>query len=233
MPRDLSDYVMVNERITAFREKYPEGSLQSEIVDLRDDLVVIKAFAFRTPDDPKPGIGHSALKIPGATPFTRGSEIENAETSAWGRALAALGFEVKRGIASAEEVANHGDTSVSITPSRVGGVSRGGRTRKANPVQVQQVRVASRDLDLGPKGMADLIEKILGDKIEVPEDGKQAAAVLTEYLSDLDSENIEKLLQVMASALEATLPDLELGLDANDAPGGTLVDGTDYDSSSQ
>lgn len=46
------------------------------------------------------------MSIPGATNFTRGSEIENCETSAWGRAIAALGFEVKRGVASKQEVEN-------------------------------------------------------------------------------------------------------------------------------
>lgn len=99
------DYVTVNERIAAFIAKYPEGSLQSELLELTDSRVVIRGLAYRTPDDPRPGIGISSLTIPGSTPYTRGSEIENAETSAWGRALAALGFEVKRGVASAEEVA--------------------------------------------------------------------------------------------------------------------------------
>ncbi len=103
---DMSDYVPVNERVDAFMKVYPEGSLQSEIVELTASRVTVKAFAYRTPSDPRPGIGHSSLEIPGATPYTRGSEIENAETSAWGRAIAALGFEVKRGIASVEEVRN-------------------------------------------------------------------------------------------------------------------------------
>lgn len=100
------DYVQVNERIVAFREKYPEGSLQAEIVELTETRVVMKAFAYRSPDDVRPGIGYSSLGIPGKTPYTRDSELENCETSAWGRALAALGFEVKRAIASQEEVAN-------------------------------------------------------------------------------------------------------------------------------
>ena len=100
------DYIQVNERIIAFYAKYPDGSLQSEIVDLNPSLVVMRAYAYRTPDDPRPGIGYSSLEIPGRTPYTRGSEVENCETSAWGRAIAALGFEVKRGIASAEEVRN-------------------------------------------------------------------------------------------------------------------------------
>lgn len=104
--RGLDDYVTVAERIAAFHDKYPEGSLQSEIVTMTDKLVVVKAFAFRSPDDQRPGIGFSSLEIPGKTTFTRGSELENAESSAWGRAIAALGFEVKRGIATSNEIAN-------------------------------------------------------------------------------------------------------------------------------
>jgi len=100
------EYIQVHERIDAFMLRYPEGSLQSELIELTEARVVIKGYAYRTPDDPRPGTGHSSLGIPGTTSFTRGSEVENCETSAWGRAIAALGFEVKRGIATAEEVEN-------------------------------------------------------------------------------------------------------------------------------
>ena len=100
------DYVTVNERLAAFTARYPEGSLQSTIVEFSASRVTVRAEAFRTPGDVRPGTGHSSLEIPGRTRYTRGSELENAETSAWGRALAALGFEVKRGIATQEEVAS-------------------------------------------------------------------------------------------------------------------------------
>ena len=106
MSNFAEDYIPVAERIAAFYAKHPEGSLQSEMVELSDARVVIRAYAYRTPDDIRPGIGYSSLTIPGGTPFTRGSEVENCETSAWGRAIAALGFEVKRGIATAEDVRN-------------------------------------------------------------------------------------------------------------------------------
>ena len=100
----LKDYVTVDKRITAFYTDYPDGSLQSEIVTLTDKLVVVKAYAYRSADDPRPGIGHSQMEIPGSTPYTEGSEVENAETHAWGRALAALGFEVKKGVATRDEI---------------------------------------------------------------------------------------------------------------------------------
>ena len=104
-------YVEVSERIQEFRDKHPDGSLQAEIVELRDDLVIVKAYAYRTPDDPMPGTGLASEPIPGKTNFTRDSELMNAETSAWGRALIAVGAaDAKRGIASANEVRNRQQT---------------------------------------------------------------------------------------------------------------------------
>jgi hypothetical protein len=120
---DMKDYVPVNERIEAFYRQFPEGSIQGEVIELTASRVTVKAYAYRNPEDPRPGIGHSSLDIPGSTTFTRGSEVENAETSAWGRAIAALGFEVKRGIASHEEVRNkqpgpNGKASGGATPGQ-------------------------------------------------------------------------------------------------------------------
>jgi hypothetical protein len=123
----MADYVPVNERIDAFKTAFPDGSLQSEIVELTADRVTVKAYAYRTIDDERPGIGHSSLEIPGRTPYTKGSEIENAETSAWGRAIAALGFEVKRGIASAEEARNK------QSERRAGGGERPSRQAPSSP----------------------------------------------------------------------------------------------------
>jgi hypothetical protein len=111
MPFDLKDYITVAERVTAFYGKYPEGSLQSEIVELNESRVVMRAYAYRTPGDERPGIGYSQLGIPG-NGVTRNSEIETCETSAWGRAIAALGFEVKRGIASRDEIENKQDGEI-------------------------------------------------------------------------------------------------------------------------
>lgn len=112
----LKDYVQVNERLIEFYEKHPNGSIQSEIVSMSETLVVVKAYAYRDLDDPRPGIGHSSLIIPGSTPYTKDSELENAETSAWGRALAALGFEVKRGIATEHEIRIKRDDSPKAAP---------------------------------------------------------------------------------------------------------------------
>ncbi len=110
MSWNADDYVDVAERIREFNAKYPEGTLQSliqpEIVQVGDKTFVLYgAAAYRTPDDQRPGIGWAWEPVPGPTNFTRDSEVQNAETSAWGRAIVALGFETKK-IASANEVRN-------------------------------------------------------------------------------------------------------------------------------
>lgn len=118
------DYIDVPTRIAEFREKYPEGSLRpadparpysiENVIgfdkngnEVRQTFVVVVAAAYRNPDDPIPGIGTAWEIFPGRTPYTRDSEMQNAETSAWGRAIvAALAADTKKGVASQEEVRN-------------------------------------------------------------------------------------------------------------------------------
>lgn len=99
----LKDYIQVNERIMKFYEKYPEGSIQTEILFIDNEKVVMKAYAHRDKQDLKPSTGH-AEEIRNSNYINRTSAVENCETSAVGRALANLGFEIKHSIASKEEV---------------------------------------------------------------------------------------------------------------------------------
>ena len=140
MPFNLDDYVPVAERLVAFYGEYPKGSIQTDIIELSDKRVVMRATVYRDPTDERPSIAHSALSIPGTTQFTRGSEIENAETSAIGRAIAMLGFEVKRGVASREEVRNKQDEEPKP---------------KAKPDEATAARLAGHD----PGGIVGVIEE--------------------------------------------------------------------------
>ncbi len=101
-------YIDVSERIRRFYEQHPQGSLQSdwEVRELGERcFIVCTAQAYRTTDDPRPGVGIAWEPFPGPTPFTRDSELQNAQTSAWGRAIVALGFLSKdEGIASSQDV---------------------------------------------------------------------------------------------------------------------------------
>lgn len=116
---NLSDYDEVPVRIRAFYADHPEGRLLSRTILSGENVgrthrfetdedgqrwVVVVADVFRTADDTHPaGTGTARDPFPGRTPYTRNSEVENAETSAWGRALSAAGYPGKS-VASAEEI---------------------------------------------------------------------------------------------------------------------------------
>jgi hypothetical protein len=111
------DYIDVAARIIEFRTKFPTGSLQPWkdpfVIEVKmpdgsiKSFMVYSAAAYRSPDDKLPGVGYAWEPIPGPTNFTRDSELQNAETAAWGRAMvAAFAVDTKKGIASSEEVRN-------------------------------------------------------------------------------------------------------------------------------
>lgn len=103
----MDDYVDVAERIRQFYDTYPDGRLSGDawsIAHVGDKaFIVCEARAYRTADDPLPGVGLAWEPLPGQTPFSKNSELMVCQTSAWGRAIAALGFATKH-IASANEV---------------------------------------------------------------------------------------------------------------------------------
>jgi hypothetical protein len=102
------DYVDVATRISEFKDTYPDGVLRTgsppQLFHVGEKTyVAYHALAYRSPKDELPGEGWAWEPVPGPTPFTRDSELMNAETAAWGRAIVALGFKTKK-IATAEDV---------------------------------------------------------------------------------------------------------------------------------
>ncbi len=102
------EYVTVNERLTFFRtnEAYAGWSLETQIIDLTDNRVVMKAV-IKNSEGRVMSTGIAYEKEDDKNSFVnKTSFIENCETSAWGRALANLGIGIEANVASADEVAN-------------------------------------------------------------------------------------------------------------------------------
>lgn len=97
------DYVMVNERIKELKRLYPDYSIVTEIEHLEDKMCVVKAMILDADGNPK-ATGH-AYEREGSTPINRTSFIENAETSAVGRAIGFMNIGIDTSICSAEELA--------------------------------------------------------------------------------------------------------------------------------
>ena len=96
------EYKTVALRIQEFREKHPDFTIQTELVEANDMLVIVKATIACAGQVIATGY---AEEVRTASKINRTSALENAETSAVGRALAFFGLGGSE-IASADEVAN-------------------------------------------------------------------------------------------------------------------------------
>ena len=94
-------YVLVNERVKAFRQLYPEGTIQTDQVKDENGVCTFKATV--SYGDLILATGYAQEKE-SSSYINKTSYIENCETSAVGRALGFLGIGIDTSIASAEEV---------------------------------------------------------------------------------------------------------------------------------
>lgn len=96
------EYVMVNERIKAFRNNFKGFSLETEIIDITNESCTMRAVV-RDETGRIIATG-TACEEKQSSYINKTSYIENCETSAWGRALGNLGIGVDTSICSAEEL---------------------------------------------------------------------------------------------------------------------------------
>lgn len=98
------NYIMVNERLKAFREICPSGAIITEILGLAEGIVTMKATV-KDEDGNILGTGHAQEKETSSY-INKTSYIENCETSAIGRALGVCGIGIDDSMGSADEIAN-------------------------------------------------------------------------------------------------------------------------------
>lgn len=135
---DAENYVSAHERIQKFWNDHKNGAITTTVVkDAEGEVAGIHASVFRNQDDQRPaGSGH------GYVYEFKSKAIEKAETIAVGRALAMMGYEVEKGIASEEEMEDFEETTSKKRGSLGGGRKKkkrsgglGGRKNKAKEVE--------------------------------------------------------------------------------------------------
>jgi hypothetical protein len=108
------EYVQVNERILYFRSEYPDWSIQTEIVNIDEDQVLVKAYVYD--EDMELRFTGHAHEEKQSSYINKTSYVENCETSAVGRALGMMGIGIETSIATAEEVKQAINTQSSAKP---------------------------------------------------------------------------------------------------------------------
>lgn len=145
---ELANYTEVKDRIPLFLERYPEGRILTDMVDLdlkaSPAVVVFKAYLYRDGEAAEPlSTGYAYEREAGHVNST--SFIENCETSAIGRALANIGItgpqgaprpsrEEMEGVRRMEEARKaHREAETAPRCPKCGGPMRDLRGKKRSP----------------------------------------------------------------------------------------------------
>ena len=98
------EYITVSERIEKFYAKFPQGRILTSVVEHNAEtgFILIRAEVYRDAEDTLPAATGHAYELRSAGHVQAGSYVEVCETSSVGRALALLGFEVRRRMGNGE-----------------------------------------------------------------------------------------------------------------------------------
>lgn len=166
MAFDVNDYVDVATRLRTAFERWPELRIEEQLPELVTvgDRTFVQATVtvYRTPDDPRPTSATVWEPFPGSSSFTKNSEVMVGATSALGRALAYMGLEVRRAIASRDEVAarrTERQTPASASPAD-------DTTPRPSPVTAKdavRINALLDQLGIGERSeKLDLVQSIIG-----------------------------------------------------------------------
>ena len=114
-----NDYMTVAGRVGEFHKLYPKGSIETELKDAQNERYIVKAVVNTGDDRVFTGYAEEHHTTSGVNET---SPLENAETSAVGRALGFLNIGNTGSIASADEVTTaisqqtNGNGAVNNTP---------------------------------------------------------------------------------------------------------------------
>jgi len=101
---NLEDYETVEERLVKFWKDYPDGRIDTRLVEASATRFIVQAYIYRTEADQHPwssGLAEETIQGRGVNAT---SALENCETSAIGRALASAGYATKGKRPSREEM---------------------------------------------------------------------------------------------------------------------------------
>lgn len=185
MAFDLANYETVEERLARFWTDHPAGRIYTELVVQDGDQVIFKAAVYFDAADPIPRATGYAEELRGSSPVNKTSFIENAESSAIGRALANCGYskrgarpsrtemeKVARMTSEAPSERSEGRSAPGSAASRPGGF--------ASPRQLGFIKKLAKDRGLDDLGTLEALHELLGDTAVVLETltSQQASRVI-------------------------------------------------------
>jgi hypothetical protein len=104
MAFDLSNYETVETRLNRFWETYPDGRVETTLMNYDGDTCIVRSVIWKHRDDAHPTATGYAHEIHTDRGVNATSFVENCETSSLGRCLANMGFATQGKRPSREEM---------------------------------------------------------------------------------------------------------------------------------
>lgn len=101
---NLEDYETVEERLAKFWKEYPDGRIETELIEAAKDRFIVMARVYRTEADARYWASGLAFENISEKGVNATNALENCETSAIGRALANCGYATRGKRPSREEM---------------------------------------------------------------------------------------------------------------------------------
>lgn len=206
MANHLDGYETVDHRLHEFWNQYPNGRVETEIVEIvktekgRFWQVLVYARVYAERNDERAIAGGYAEEVFGSSHVNSTSFIENAETSAIGRALANAGFSTKGLRPSREEMEKAERVAGANEPTLDEPVTAEVTTKTITKPQITR---SKQKLDDDPWSVGNVVETLGGEVIRVDQ--------TTVGERKLWGDVTEKQLGMIEGLARTCYPDIERG----------------------
>ena len=189
-------YVLVPERVKAFRKLFPEGFIMTDILSLENGVVVMKTEAGYYDGDRKVVLGTGMAYEKETNGYVnKTSYIENCETSSVGRALGFLALGIDGGgICSAEELVN---AIANQNPQPKRSTPQAEKTEPKETMGLSEIRkrldeaIKAKTQDMSREGKIQFVNKVITPSLNGERNWKLCTnpVLLNKLLMVLDNKN--------------------------------------------
>lgn len=156
MAFDLSNYETVETRLNRFWETYPDGRVETTLMNYDGDTCIVRSVIWKHRDDAHPTATGYAHEIHTDRGVNATSFVENCETSSLGRCLANMGFATQGKRPSREEMQKVERQGGQVAPSAQVHTASGGF---ATPKQQGYIKKLAKDANMDDLNLLEFIQR--------------------------------------------------------------------------
>lgn len=160
MAFDLSNYETVETRLNRFWETYPDGRVETSLMNYDGDTCIVRTVIWKHRDDANPTATGYAHEIHTDRGVNATSFVENCETSSLGRCLANMGFATQGKRPSREEMQKVERQGGQVAPSGPQVHTPSGAF--STPKQQGYIKKLAKDANMDDLRLLEFIQRTVG-----------------------------------------------------------------------